>query len=158
MQKTIHAILILLVIQSTFSYAQTTPNRYEIEIFANPNAGRKDTREVNAVIIFEKEGLRIDSRRKPKTLKEFKYSDIISVEHSYSKAPFFTVSPTTAILLTAMTGLPIFLLVKKEKHWLTIASGDNFAVLKIENDNYRMIKLELAVKKIEVLNINEDKQ
>ena len=157
MQKTIHTILIVLVLQSISGYAQTAPNRYEVEIFANPNAGRKDTREVNAVIVFEKEMLRIESRRKPKIFKEFRYSDIRSAEHSFSKAPFFTDSPTTAILLSAMTGLPIFL-IKKEKHWLTIASDDDFAVLKIENDNYRMIKLELAVKKIEVFNINEDKR
>lgn len=157
MQKTIPAILIVLVLQSVLTYGQTTPNRYEVEIFANPNAGRKDTREVNAVIVFEKEMLRIESRRKPKIFKEFKYSDIISAEHSFSKAPFFSDS-TAAILLTAMTGFPVFLLVKKEKHWLIIASGDDFAVLKIENDNYRMIKLELAIKKIDVLNIDEDKQ
>lgn len=156
MQKTIHALLIVLVLQSLFSHAQTTPNRYEVEIFANPNAGRKDTREVNAVLVFEKEVLRIESRRKPKIFKEIRYSDIRSAEHSFSAAPVFADS--TAILLTAITGMPFFLLTKKEKHWLTIVSDNDFAVLKIENDNYRMIKLEFAVKKVDLFNINEDKR
>ena len=30
-----------------------TPNKYEVEILSNPTAGKKDTREVNSVIIFE---------------------------------------------------------------------------------------------------------
>ena len=64
-----------------------------------------------------------------------------------------------AVAMTVLTGLPIFLLTRtKEKHWLTIVSDDDFAVLKIENDNYRLIKLEFATKKIEVANINEDKE
>jgi hypothetical protein len=157
MRSSFHVILIVMVLQSVAVKPQTIPNRYEVELFANPNAGRKDTREVNAVIVFEKEMLRIESRRRPTTLKEFKYSDVKSVEHSFSKAPGFGPS-TTAIILSAMVRLPIFLTRKKEKHWLTIVSDDNFAVLKIENDNYRLIKLELAVKKIEVLDLNEDQE
>ena len=34
---------------------QAARNRYEVEWLTNPNAGKKDTREVNAVLMFEKD-------------------------------------------------------------------------------------------------------
>jgi hypothetical protein len=56
MKRTIVLTLILQFITAS-ALGQTAPNRYEVEILANPNAGRKDTREVNAVLIFEKDGI-----------------------------------------------------------------------------------------------------
>jgi hypothetical protein len=65
------------------------PNRYEVELLANPNPGRKDTRQVNSVIVFEKDSLTIASRRrKNEIFKQIKYAEIKSVEHSFSKFPF----------------------------------------------------------------------
>lgn len=152
-------LLIILVAQVPFGLAQAKPNRYEVEILTNPNPGKKDTRQVNAVLVFDAEVLRIQSRRNNEIFKEFKYSEITSAEHSYTKKPFFSVSRGTAIALTAFTGLPFFLLPgRKEKHWLTIVSDTDFAVLKIENDNYRMIKNECLVRKIDITSFNEAKR
>ena len=136
--------------------AQSAPNRYESEYLTNPNPGRKDTREVNAILVFEKDSLKIYSRRKKELFKEFNYSEIEFVEHSFSKNPFFE-SPRTAILMTLITGLPVAMLAQKEKHWLTISGRDDFAVLKIENDNYRLIKMEFFIRDLEIENVNENK-
>jgi len=158
--RTISALfLIAAIVQSLPSIAQTRANKYEVEILRNPNAGGKDTREVNAILIFEKDGIKVQSRRKSEVFKTFSYANIDRVEHTFSKKPKFSISDGMAVAMTVLTGLPIFLLTRtKEKHWLTIVSDDDFAVLKIENDNYRLIKLEFATKKIEVANINEDKE
>jgi hypothetical protein len=137
-------------------FAQQNVNRYEVELLENPNPGKKDTREVNSVLIFEKESVKVISRRSNEVFKEIKYSELISVEHSFSKNPFYT-NPTRTLILTTLTGMPL-LTWKKEKHWLAIVGENGFAVLKIENDNYRLIKMEFAVKKVEVENINEDRQ
>ncbi len=153
--KRAFSILFLQIILVSAVSAQTAPNRYESELLKNPNAGGKDTREVNAVLVFEKDSLNIYSRRKKELFKEFKYAEIEFVEHSFSKNPFFE-SPRTAVLMTLMIGLPAAL-AQKEKHWLTIGGRDDFAVLKIENDNYRLIKMEFFIRDLQIENVNEDR-
>jgi hypothetical protein len=120
----------------------------------NPNRSGKDTREVNAVLEFEKETLQITSRRKNTVFKQFKYSDIQNVEHSFSKKPFLS-NTTQATILTLLTGIPLFYS-ENEKHWLTIVADNDFVVLKVENDNYRLLKNEFLIRKFDVLDINEN--
>ena len=155
MKTTIVLTLIFHFITAS-ALGQNAPKRYEVELLTNPNAGRKDTREVNAVLIFEKDAIKIQSRRSREIFKEFRYSDIKSAEHSYSrKAP---MSNRTAIALSVLSGMPIFLLARqKDKHWLIVATDDDYAVLKIENDNYRLIRMEFIVKKIGIVDIDENK-
>lgn len=149
--------LIVLILLPTFGFGQLTPNQYEVEMLTNPNPGKKDTREVNSVLIFEKDSVKIRSRRSSTIFKEFKYADLRSAEHSYSKKPAFSPAMGGAIALTAMTGFPIFLLaMKKDKHWLTIAAKDDFSILKIENDNYRLIRMEFIVREINIVDVNEN--
>jgi hypothetical protein len=156
MQKKIILCLLLALSQASFVLAQKSPNRYESEWLTNPNAGKKDTRQVNAVIVFEQNSIKIFSRRKSEIFKEFQYKNIRSVEHSYSKNLLIS-NRTRATILMILTGLPAWN-TGKERHWLTIVSEDDFVVLKIENDNYRLIKNEFAIRKLEIENINEDRQ
>lgn len=150
-------LLIFIAIFSQIAFAQTSLNRYEVEMFKNPHKGKKDTREVNSVIVFEKDSVKIISRRSSEVFKEFKYSEIQMVEHSFSKNPLFASNQTRDLVLAALLGSP-FLYAREEKHWLTILGESDFVVLKLENDNFRLIKMEFAVKKIEVENVNEDRQ
>jgi hypothetical protein len=160
MKQAVGLLLIILLTQTPHALAQQAKiNRYEVEILANPNPGKKDTRQVNSVIMFEVESIKIQSRRSNEYFKEFKYSDIISAEHSYTKKPFYSLSLGSAIALTALTGLPLFLLPrKKERHWLTIVTDTDFAVMKVENDNYRMLRNELIVRKVSITDLREDKR
>jgi len=148
-------IIFLILILSQAALAQTV-NRYEAEILKNPNKGGKDTREVNAVLIFEKDVLRIDSRRKKETFKELKYSDMKYVEHSYSKMPQSSLATRAAILALFTGGSPLFYR-QEEKHWLTILTENDFVVLKIENDNFRLLKMEFLVRKFDLVNVNENR-
>lgn len=156
MKIRISLTLILQFIIITYAIGQSSPNRYEVEILANPNPGKKDTREVNSVLLFEKDKIKIQSRRSKEVFKEFAYSDIKSAEHVYSKKNPFQMSSRTAVALSVLTGTPLFLLSReKAKHWLIVATGDDYAVLKIENDNYRMIRMEFIVRKIDIVDIDE---
>jgi hypothetical protein len=156
MKRTIVLTLILLITNSALG--QTAPNRYEVEFLTNPNAGKKDTREVNAVLLFEVDGIKIQSRRSSKIFKEFKYANIKSAEHSYGRKHPFQMSKGTAIALSVLSGMPLFLLARqKDKHWLMVATDDDYAVLKIENDNYRLIRMEFIVKKVGIVDIDENK-
>jgi hypothetical protein len=157
MKRTI-VLTLILQFMGTSALGQAAPHRYEVEILTNPNAGRKDTREVNAVLVFEKDGIRIQSRRSKEIFKEFRYSDIRSAEHSYSRNALFRTSNRTAMVLGVLSGMSIFLMSRqKEKHWLMVATDEDYAVLKIENDNYRMIRMEFIVKKIGIVDIDENK-
>ena len=123
MQRRFVSLFITLAILSASGFAQTSLNRYEVETLANPNPGKKDTREVNAILIFEKDGLRIQSRRSNEVSKVFKYTNIKTADHSFSKKLSF--SPTAGmIVLSVVTGLPFFLIPRrKEKHWLVLTTS-----------------------------------
>src|SRR5215218_7861157 len=124
MKPTIVLTLILQFIAAS-AFGQTALNRYEVEWLTNPNAGKKDTREVNAILMFEKDGIRIQSRRSKEIFKEFRYSDIRSAEHSYSRRMPFQMSNRTMIAVAVLSGMPLLLLAReKEKHWLMVATDD----------------------------------
>src|SRR5215208_6563751 len=111
MKRTIVLTLIFQFIAAS-ALGQAALNRYEVEVLMNPNAGRKDTREVNSVLMFEKDGIKIQSRRSTKIFKEFRYSDIRTAEHSYSKR--FPFQNRTAMALTVLSGMPIFMMAREK--------------------------------------------
>jgi hypothetical protein len=152
--ETMKQTIFLLLILSTAVFAQSVP-RYEAEMLKNPTKGGKDTRQVNAVLVFEKEVLKITSRRKTEIFKEFKYSDIKYVEHSFSRTPLPS-SVTRSRILSVIFADP-FLFPRQEEHWLTILTENDFAVLKIENDNYRLLRMEFSIRDFHVINVNEDR-
>lgn len=148
-------MIFLSLILSQTAFAQTSPSRYEAEMLKNPNKDGKDTREVNAILVFEKDALKVVSRRKKEVYKEFKYTAIKYIEHSFSRSPLPSAVTGSAIL-TLLFADPL-LFPRKEKHWLTVLTENDFAVLKIENDNYRLIKMELLVRDLDLTEINEDR-
>ena len=65
------------------------------------------------------------------------------------------MSRGTAIALSVLSGMPIFLLGReKEKHCLIVAT-DDYAVMKIENDNYRLIRMEFIIKEVSIDDLDE---
>lgn len=150
-------IIFLILLLSQAAFAQLTVNRYEAEMLKNPNKDGKDTREVNAVLVFEKDALKITSRRSRETFKEYKYSDIKYVEHSFSKMPQPSIFSRSRLLTGILLSDPL-LFPRKEKHWLTILTEEDFVVLKIENDNYRLLKMEFLVRDLDLVELNEDRQ
>ena len=111
MKRTIVLTLIIQFI-AVAGLGQGGLNRYEVEWLTNPNAGKKDTREVNSVLMFEKDGIRIQSRRSREIFKEFRYSDIRSAEHSYSKR--FPFQNRTAVVLGVLSGMSIFMMAREK--------------------------------------------
>ena len=148
-------IFLFLILSSSVAAAAQSVSRYEAEMLKNPNKGGKDTREVNAVMIFEKDVLKIDSRRKKETFKEIKYSDIKYVEHSFSRKPLSTLI-TRSTILTLLLADALYER-QPERHWLTLLMENDFVVLKIENDNFRLLKMEFMVRDFDIININEDR-
>jgi hypothetical protein len=65
-------------------------------------------------------------------LKNFPYSRITEAGYSYSKHPRWKEGKKGLVFL------PVFF-VKGKKHWLTIEADKDYAVLKLDKENYRVV-------------------
>lgn len=131
-------------------FAQQNANRYEAEMLRNEG---KDTREFNSILTFGKESFKVVSSRDSTVYKEIKYNNIKSAQISYSPIPYFKSAIAPAILV----GLnPHYWSQKANIRWLTVATGDDFIVLKLEKDNHKLIKAEIEIRKIKVEVVAED--
>ena len=91
-----------------------------------------------AIVTFSKDSMRIESTRKL-FVRTFNYSDITRAEYSYSKSPRWK---TGLGLGAAGIAFPPLLLIaiplgftKHRRHWVTIRTKEEFAVLKISKKN-----------------------
>lgn len=94
-----------------------------------------DTREKSVRIVFEENKLRILARSDGALIKEWSYENIKAAEYSYSKNPRWK---TGLGLGAASVVFPPLLLIaipigftKHRRHWVTIRTEDDFAVLKV---------------------------
>jgi hypothetical protein len=92
-------------------------------------------RETSVRIVFDDTVMRVVSRSKGVVLKEWSYTKIKSAEYSYTKNPRWK----TGLGLGAASVLfpPLLLIAipvgftKHRRHWVTIRTDDDFAVLKV---------------------------
>jgi len=106
-----------------------------------PNGERVNERSVR--LHFLADELQIETLADRKIFKTFKYSEIKDAEYSYSKNPRWK---TGLGLGAASVVFPPLLLIaipmgfsKHRRHWLTLRSGDDFAVLKLSKSNRKLI-------------------
>ncbi|HEX8733756.1 MAG TPA: hypothetical protein VF721_00400 [Pyrinomonadaceae bacterium] len=143
MKKT--ALFLIVVFLSNFlasAAAQTktaNPSFDEIEILVQNG---NDTSEKSVRLRFDEDSLTIASKNGAIT-KTFRYADIQSAEYSYSKNPRWK----TGLGLGAASLLfpPLFFVAlpvafsKHRRHWLTIRTGEDFAVLKLSKSSRKML-------------------
>jgi hypothetical protein len=99
------------------------------------NTGEK-AEEQDAVLRFDEKSLVIYGKGGA-VLKTFNYVDIKGAEYSYSKSPRWKSGIGVAIAV-GIFALPVFFM-KGKKHWLTIAVEKDFAVLRLDKKNYKLI-------------------
>jgi len=99
--------------------------------------------EKNVRLNFLEDELQIVSITNGTTLKTFKYADVKDAEYSYTKNPRWK---TGLGLGAAGLFFPPLLLVaiplgftKHRRHWLTIQTADDYAVLKLSKNNRKLI-------------------
>lgn len=100
-------------------------------------------RERSVRLRFLADELQIEAVADRKILKTFKYSEIKDAEYSYSKNPRWK---TGLGLGAASIVFPPLLLVaiplgfsKHRRHWLTVRTENDFAVLKLSKSNRKLI-------------------
>jgi hypothetical protein len=92
-------------------------------------------RETDVRVVFDEGSMRVVSRSNGSVLKEWSYDQIKSAEYSYTKNPRWK---TGLGLGAAGIVFPPLLLIaipvgftKHRRHWVTIRTDDDFAVLKV---------------------------
>ena len=100
-----------------------------------PKGDKSDEKSVR--LLFDGDTLVIDADKGEKIYKSFPYSSIKSAEYSYSSQPRWKTAIGATILL-GVFALPLFFM-KGKKHWLTIKTANDFAILHLDKNNYKII-------------------
>ena len=124
------AIVVTCVLVAQVTFADTFRN---VKLMVN--TGEK-AEEQDAVLRFGEDALTVYGKGGA-ILKTFKYADIKGCEYSYSKSPRWK-SGIGAAIAVGVFALPVFFM-KGTKHWLTIAAEKDFAVLRLDKKNYKLI-------------------
>ncbi len=137
------ATLLLILVLNAFLpvLAQTNSEIFDKVELLVPK-GEKVTEKGVRLRFLENE-LRIETIADGKTVKAFKYAEIKDAEYSYSKSPRWK----TGLGLGAASLLfpPLFFIAiplgftKHRRHWLTITSAGDYAVLKLSKKNRKLI-------------------
>ena len=94
-------------------------------------------KEKSARLIFDGNNLVIDGDKGETIYKTFPYASIVSADYSYSTKPRWKAALGAALLI-GVFALPI-LFMKSKQHWLTIKTANDFAILRLDKDNYKII-------------------
>jgi hypothetical protein len=159
MKKTAFLLIVIFFANSAAIVPAQNPQRFNKVELLVPNG--KDMNEKSVVIIFDEDSMTIEAKNSS-LKKTFVYSEIKGAEYSYSKNPRWK----TGLGLGAASILfPPLLLVaiplgfsKHRRHWLTIRTGNDFAVLKLSKSNRKFIIPTLETKSgVKVEAMGEDK-
>lgn len=100
------------------------------------NTGDKPA-ETDVTLFLEPDRLVVRSKAGGAELKSFPYSAVKAAEYSYSKSPRWK-SGVGAAVAVGIFALPIFFM-KGKKHWLTIHAENDYALLRLDKGNYKII-------------------
>ena len=146
--------LVVSMLAIATSFAQTTKT-YAVEL-AVPDG--KKTVMTDADIIFSQNGVRIvpDKAKMKENTKEFAYSNIKQADASYAKKPMLSGggAVATALLVGFIFALP-FLFIKKKKHWMTVQTEKEFAVMQLGDNNWQEIAAEFQTHGVKVNDLKE---
>jgi hypothetical protein len=159
MKKIAFLVIVIFIANSAaIVRAQNPPRFSKVELLV-PNG--KETDEKSVVLIFNEDSMSIEAENSS-LKKTFNYAEIKGAEYSYSKNPRWK---TGLGLSAAAIIFPPILLVsiplgfsKHRRHWLTIRTDDDFAVLKLSKSNRKFIIPTFETKSgVKVEALGEDK-
>ena len=154
----VYRLVALVVVTSVFavatSFAQTS-RTYAVELAVS--SGKKSVM-TDADLTFTETGIRIvpDKATMKENTKEFTYSTIKQADASYAKKPMLSGggAVATALLVGFIFALP-FLFIKKKKHWMTVQTEKEFAVMQLGDKNWQEIAAEFQTHGVKVNDLKE---
>jgi hypothetical protein len=148
------AIVSLFIVTSAFART-AAGGTYDVELVVPE--GKKSV-ETDADIIFGEKSFKVvpDKSKYQSSVKEYTYESITNADHSYSKKPMLSGggAVATALLVGFIFALP-FLFIKKKKHWMTVRTEKDFAVIKLGDNNFRQIVQEFETHGVKVADLKE---
>lgn len=151
---TLLVVVSILTVSSAF--AQTAVKKYDVELAVEK---AKKSVMTDADIIFDDKTLKVvpDKPAFASSTKVFEYSNIKQADASYAKKPMLSGggAVATALLVGFIFALP-FLFIKKKKHWMTIQTEKEFAVMQLGDNNWRQIAAELQTHGVKVNDLKEE--
>jgi len=137
------AILLCALVSNTFLpvFAQTNIDVFDKVELLVPSGDNIDEKSVR--VRFLENQLQIEAVAGGKIYKTFKYSEIKDAEYSYSKNPRWKTGlglGAASILFPPLLFIAIPLgFSKHRRHWLTIKTDGDYAVLKLSKKNRKLI-------------------
>ena len=128
-----------------------TPNTTtfnDVTLLVQEGDKRKD---IDSFLLFQPEALAVQPKDKKQAqrLRTLAYADVKTAEYSFGKSP-----RVSAALLVS----PFFLFSASKSHWLTVKTSDDFALLRLDKSNYKLVIGELEKRaKITVASVGENK-
>jgi hypothetical protein len=128
-----------------------TPNTTafnDVTLLVQEGDKRKD---IDSFLLFQPDALVVQPKDKKQAqpLRTLAYADVKSAEYSFGKSP-----RVSAALLVS----PFFLFSASKSHWLTVKTSDDFALLRLDKSNYKLVIGELEKRaKITVASVGENK-
>lgn len=150
-------IFCLVTVTSHVALAQAPVKNYEVELVVSQ--GKKSV-ETDAVLGFAEKSFSVvpDKPGFKASSKEFAYSDIKTADYSFAKKPMLSGGGAVATaILIGLFVLP-FLFMKKKKHWMTVQTEKEFAVIKLGDNNHRQIVAEFETHGVKVNTIDEEEE
>jgi len=148
------AIASLFLVTSAFALAVDS-KKYEVELVVSE--GKKSV-ETDADITFDETSFTVlpDKKSFASSAKTFNYTDIKQADQSYSKKPMLSGGGAiaTALLVGFIVAIP-FLFIKKKKHWMTVQTAKDFAVIKLGDNNFRQIVAEFETHGVKVNDLKQ---
>ncbi len=150
-------VLVVSIFAVTFAFPQTAQGRrYDVELVVSQ--GKKSV-ETDADLIFNEKNFQVmpDKKSFQGSAKDIAYTDIKIADQSYSKKPMLSGGGAiaTALLVGFIFALP-FLFIKKKKHWMTVQTEKDFAVIKLGDNNFRQIVAEFETHGVKVNDLKEE--
>lgn len=153
--KTISAVLVASILTISSAYAQTAAPIFAVELVV-PN-GKKSV-ETDADLSFGPTSFTIkpDKAEFGSSAKEINYADIKVADKSFAKKPMLSTGGAIALALVTWVAIPL-LFVKKKKHWMTVQSDKDYAVIKLGDRNYKQIVAEFETHGVKVNDLGDEK-
>jgi hypothetical protein len=97
------------------------------------------TKERDAVLRLEGRELVVLAKKGGYEMKRLRYRELKSAEYSYSKHPRWKEGLGAAVAV-GIFAAPVFFL-KGKKHWLTVQTENDYAVIRLDKKNYEVVCL-----------------
>jgi len=155
-QTMISASLVMFLLIVTTPFVLAADSTYKVEQVVSDG---KESKETDAILTIKKDTFSVmpDKAKFKASGKEFAFSDLKTVDYSYSKKPMLSGGGAiaTAIFVGFIFALP-FLFIKKKNHWLSVQTEKEFAVIKLDGSNYKQIVAEFETHGVKVNTVKEE--